>query len=120
MAGLADFDLHIRRKRGRNAQPRTKNFEDEWVAHFDQFHAAAKAYAERLEALHLLVIDRDLADNGADARREQVQPDKSGRSLISGSHNAVKINCLTRKSTRVHRRVDATQLDVLFIGCRIT
>jgi len=115
MARLADFDLHIGRERGGDSEPRAENFENERVAELDQFHAPAKAHAERLETLHLLVVGRDLADDGADARREQVQPDESGRGLISGSHNAVKVNCPTRKSTRGRRRVDAAWRNVFFI-----
>jgi len=106
MARLADFHLHVGRERGGDAQPRAKNFQDERVARFDQLHAAAEAHAERFEALHLLVVGRDLADDGADAWREQIQPDESGCGLISGSHNAVKINCPIRKSTRGHGQVD--------------
>ena len=115
MAGLADFHLHVGRERGGNAQPRAENFQDERVAHFDQFHAAAKAHAKRLEALHFLVVGRDLADDGADTRRKQIQPDESGCGLISGSHNLVKINCPTRKSTRVHRQADASKRNLFFI-----
>ena len=115
MVRLADLHLHIRRKRGGYPQPRAENFEDQRVANFDQFHAPAEAHAECLQALHLLVVGRDLPDDGADARREQIQPDESGRGLISGSHNDVKLNFPTRKSTRGQRRVDASRRNVVFI-----
>ena len=60
MAGLADFHLHVGGERGGHAQPRAEHFQDERVADADQFHAAAKAHAQRLEALHFLVVGRDL------------------------------------------------------------
>jgi len=81
MARLADLHLHIGRERGGKAQPRAEHFEDQRVADLDQLHAAAETDAERLEPLHLLVVGRDPADDGADPRREQIQPDESGRGL---------------------------------------
>ena len=81
MIWLADFHLHIRRQRGGQAQPRAENFEDQRVADLDQLHATAEAHAQRLEALHLFVVGRDLADDGADAWREQIQPHEGGRGL---------------------------------------
>ena len=76
MIRQADFDLHIRRKRGGQSQPRAKNFEDQRVAHFDQLHATAEADAQCFEALHLLIIGRDAPDNSTDARRELIQPNE--------------------------------------------
>jgi hypothetical protein len=40
--------------------------------------------------LHFLIVGRDLADDGADARRKQVQPDKSGRGLNCSCHSVAK------------------------------
>lgn len=106
MTGLADFHLHIGRERSGDAQPRAENFEDERIAELDQLNAPAEADTKRFEALHLLVVGRDCADDGADARREQIQPDESRLGVISGCHNVVKLNCPTSKSTQAHRQVD--------------
>ena len=81
MVWLADFNLHIGRERGRQTQPRTENFQDQRITELDQFHPAAQAHAERFKPLHLLVVGRDLADDGTDTRLKLIQPDKFRCSL---------------------------------------
>ena len=81
MVRLADFNLHMGREPGGHSQPRTENFEDQRVTALDEFDAAAKTDPERFEALHFLIVNRDLADDGADMRRELIQPDESAGGL---------------------------------------
>jgi hypothetical protein len=98
MSRLADFHLHVAGEGGGDAQPRTEHFEDQRVAALDQLHAAAQAHTQRLEALHLLVVNRDFADDGTNTRRELVQPDESVCGLACGCHSDGKINWLDGKS----------------------
>ena len=72
MVRLADFNLHIGCEGGGHAQSRAKNFDDQRITHFDQLHAAAKTDAESFETLHFLIIGRDVADHGANARLESI------------------------------------------------
>lgn len=113
MIGLADFDLHVRRQCGGQSQPRAKNLEDQRIAKLDEFHAPAEAHAERFEALHLLVVGCDLADDGADARRELIQPDEFGLNCVC--HSGGKISCPARKSTQACMLVDANGWNMFFI-----
>ena len=74
MAGLADFDADARGELGGQAEPRAEHFQDDRVAGADEFHAAAQAHAQRLEALRFLVVGLDAAHDGADARRQLIEP----------------------------------------------
>ena len=97
MAGLADFHAHARGQLGGQAEPRAENFQDERIARADQFHAAAHADAERFEALRVLVVGFNAAHNGADARRQFIEPHGGGR-LFNGCHNDDKISFPACKS----------------------
>ena len=98
MIRLADFNLHVGCEGGGQSQPRPKNPENQRVAALDEFDPAAQADAQRFKPLRFLVINRDLADDGANPRRELVQPDESVRGFSSGCHSKAKISRLAGKS----------------------
>ena len=81
MVRLAHFNLHMGGERGGHAQPGAEHYEDQRVARFHQFHAAAETDAQRFETLHFLVVGFNVADDRTNARRELIQPDKGNGGL---------------------------------------
>jgi len=94
MVGRTDLDTHASGEFCREAEAGTEDFQDERIAGAHQFHAAAHADAERLEAQRILVVRGDLAHHGANARGEFIQAHE-WRGLFSGCHNGerIKLNC---------------------------
>ena len=110
MAGLADFHRDAPGEFSGQAQPGTEDFQDERIARADQFHAAAHAHAERLEALGILVVRLDAAHDGADARWQLIKPHRGGW-LFNSCHNDDKISFPLRKSNPHRAVVDAAILN---------
>lgn len=106
MAGLADFHADARRELGGNAQPGAENFQDERIARPDEFHAAAHADAERLEPVGVLIVHLDAAHDGADARRQFIEPHGRG-GLVNGCHNAGKLSFPAAMSNARPEGIDA-------------
>ena len=106
MAGLADFHADARGQFGGDAQPRAENFQDERIARADEFHAPAHADAERFQAVGVLVVGGDAAHDGADARRQFIEPHRGGR-LVNNCHNDDKISFPPGKSNPPRAAVDA-------------
>ena len=106
MAGQADFHADARRKLGRNAQPRAKNFQDERIACPNEFNAAADADAECLEPVRILIVHFDAAHDGTDMRRQFIKP-HGGGGLVNGCHNACKISFPAAKSNARPEGIDA-------------
>jgi hypothetical protein len=98
MIRLADFHLDVGSETGGNAQPGAENFQDQRVAAFDEFDAAAQADTQRFEALHFLIVRLNVTDDRADPRRELVQPDEFDFGLASGCHSGSKISWPAGKS----------------------
>lgn len=73
------FELHARGERGRQADARAENLDDERVARFDDFNLAPDAKPRRLEALDFLAVGFNAADNRARLRRKFVQPRRVGK-----------------------------------------
>jgi len=103
MAGLADFHRDARGEFGGQPEARAENFQDERIAGADEFQPAANADAERLEPLRVLVVGRDAAHHGADARRQFIQPDERNGLCIS-CHNENKIILPANQSKSIRRR----------------
>ncbi len=103
MAGLADFHRDARGEFGGQAEARAEDFQDKRIANADEFKASADADAERLEPLRVLVVGRDAAHHGADARRQFVQPDERN-GLCIGCHNENKIILPAIQSKSIRRR----------------
>ena len=97
MVGRTNFHAHTRREFGGKAEARAKNFHDERIASAHEFHAAAHADAERLEALGVLVAGLDTAHHGAYARGEFIEPHIRG-GWASSVHSSGKLSCPRRKS----------------------
>ena len=114
MAGLADFHADARSQLGRQAQPRTKNFQDERIARADEFHAAADTNTKRFEAVRVLVAGLNTAHNGADARRQFIEPHGGGK-LVNGCHNDDKISLPAGKSNPPLAVFDGNQNDKIFV-----
>ena len=64
----ADFKPHACGERGRQAQARTKNPDDERIPPLDDFKLASDTYAKRLKPLNVFTIGFDAANNGACSR----------------------------------------------------
>ena len=103
MAGLADFHRHTRSEFGRQPKARAEDFQDERIAHADEFHATPHADAERLEPVRVLIVGHDAAHHGADARRQLIQPDDRN-GLCIGCHNENKIILPAIQSKSIRRR----------------
>ena len=56
MARLADFHQHPAGKFGGNPEAGTENFQDQGVAHPDEFHPAADTHTQRFQPLRVFVI----------------------------------------------------------------
>ena len=106
MIGLADFHADPGGEFRRDSQPRTEDFQNERIAGTDQFHAAAKAYAERLEPLRVLIVGLDAAHDRADARRQRVEADERN-GLFNSCHSDDKISFPADKSTQPREVIDA-------------
>jgi hypothetical protein len=103
MAGLADFDHDAHGEFGGQTEARAEDFQDERIANADEFKAATDADAERFEPLRVLVLGRDAAHHGTDARRQFVQPDERN-GLCFGCHNENKIILPANPSKSIRRR----------------
>jgi hypothetical protein len=80
----ANFYAHAGGERGRQTEPRGKDFQNDRVAAAHEFHAPPGANAERFQTPRFLVVRFKIADNAANARRKLVQADtfvgnKAGR-----------------------------------------
>ena len=107
MVGLTDFHAHTRGKFGGNPQTRTKDFQDQRIADAHQLHAPPHANAQCFQAICVLVVGLDTADDGAHARRQFIQPHR-GHRLFDGVHNASKISQQMFKSNSARPLVDAS------------
>jgi hypothetical protein len=105
MAGLADFHMNAAGETGRQAQPRAEYFQDERIAHADEFNAAAQADPERFEALGVLVVGLDAAHDGTNVRRQFIKPHQGG-GLFKSCHSDGKISFPPGKSTVPRGPVD--------------
>ena len=73
MTGRAKFQPDLRGQRGGNADPRTKNTDDQWIPGAHHFHAAADANPEHFQALNFITVAVHPAHHGALPRLEPVQ-----------------------------------------------
>ena len=107
MAGLADFHADAGRQFGGQAQPGAENFQDERIAGADEFHAATHANTQRFQTVGVLVVGLDAAHDGAEARRQFIEPHRGDR-LSNSCHNDDKISFPASKSNSPRTAVDTS------------
>jgi hypothetical protein len=74
MIRRTDFKPHVRSKRGRHAQARTENPDNEWIAPLDDFNLAPDTYTKRFKPLNVFAFGLDAANNGACPWWQLVKP----------------------------------------------
>lgn len=85
-AGITLFKPDMRGERCRQANAGAVNFDDEWVADFDDPNLASPAYAEGLQPGEIFALRIDVADDGVGLRREFVEPELVRKGWRHGHH----------------------------------